>query len=134
MFTWLKQNWQAFIDAAPGERFAQLYHRRESRQSFITRSTFLLVGLIIMALGLVLMPAPGPGMVVLLFGAAIAAQESLRIARLMDWTEVRARRVVKSVVNWWRRRSLSCKVLLALAALGLTASAGLAGYTLLAVV
>jgi uncharacterized protein (TIGR02611 family) len=132
MFAWLKQNWQTFIEAAPGERFERLYHRREGRQSIVARSTFLVIGLIIMALGLVLMPAPGPGTVVLLLGAAIAAQESLRIARVMDWAEVRARRVVNRVVNWWRRRSLSSQILLAVAALGITASAGLVGYTLLA--
>jgi uncharacterized protein (TIGR02611 family) len=132
MFTSLKHHWDAFIDAPPGERFQQLYHRREGRQTFVARSLFLVIGLAIMALGLLLMPAPGPGTAVLLIGAAIAAQESLRIARVMDGAEVRARRVAEWLISWWRSRSFPAKVLLALAALGLTASAGFAGYTLLA--
>jgi hypothetical protein len=85
-----------------------------------------------MAVGLFLMPAPGPGTIVLLLGAAIAAQESLRVARVMDWAEVRLRGVAKWLIGWWSRRSLAMKILLVAAAVGLTATAGLAGYKLLA--
>ncbi|HEX6961082.1 MAG TPA: PGPGW domain-containing protein [Lacipirellula sp.] len=122
-----------FRKAPCGERFQRLYHRREARQCGpITRSFFLGTGLTIMALGLLLMPAPGPGTVVLIIGAAIAAQESLRVARVMDRCESRLTDSVRRVLQWWRSRSTGAKALVIATTAGSTAWLGVAGFRMVA--
>jgi uncharacterized protein (TIGR02611 family) len=128
----LRQLWDEFWAAPPGERFQRLHSRREARRSIVLRSSFLLLGLAIMAVGLFLMPAPGPGTAILILGAGIAAQESLRVARAMDWCEVRLRRTACLALQWWRKCPTPAKVLFVLAVLAIAASAGVAGYKLLA--
>jgi hypothetical protein len=49
-----------------------------------------------MLAGIVLLPAPGPGMVVVLVGAAMLARESLVVARACDSAEMKVR-------TWLRR-------------------------------
>jgi uncharacterized membrane protein YczE len=128
----LRQLWDEFKNAPPGERFARLYHRREARPSWVARSLFLAIGVVLMAIGLFLMVAPGPGTVVLILGAGVAAQESLRVARTMDWLERRIWQGAKWAVRWWRNRSRLDKTVLILTAFALAGSTGLAGYKLLA--
>jgi hypothetical protein len=132
MLEQLRQTWDVFKAAESGERFVRLYYRRESRPSWWQRSTFLGLGILLMIIGLALMAAPGPGTVIFLLGAAVAAQESLRVARAMDWAEVRFWRVARFTRAWWRKRSTSAKRALAIAAVAIAASAGVAGYKLLA--
>jgi uncharacterized protein (TIGR02611 family) len=130
--TQFRKLWDEFKAAPSGERFQQLHRRREARRSALLRSTFLILGLVVMAAGLFLMPAPGPGTVIFILGAAIAAQESERVARAMDWGELRLRQAARRARSWWRRRPMPAKVLLLLAVLAIAASAGVAGYKLLA--
>ena len=128
----LRQLWNEFKVAPPGERFARLYYWREARQSWLVRSLFLAIGALLMAVGLFLMVAPGPGTVVLIVGAGVAAQESLRVARAMDWLERRIWRAAQWSVRWWRDRSRRARIIFILTAFALAGSTGLAGYTLLA--
>jgi uncharacterized protein (TIGR02611 family) len=122
-----------FKSARSGERFQTLYRRREGRQNnLLARSLFLIVGLAIMASGVFLMPAPGPGTIVLIIGGAIAAQESLRVARLMDWCERRIYWAVRRAARWWRNRSLPAKTLLIALSAAAVTSLSFAGYRVLA--
>ena len=41
--------------------------------------------------------APGPGILVLVLGAAMVAQESLPVARFLDAAEVRIRRAISAL-------------------------------------
>lgn len=133
MFRQFRSLSREFRLAPCGERFQRLYYRREARQSgAVARSFFLGTGLAIMALGLLLMPAPGPGTAVLIIGAAIAAQESMRVARLMDWCESRLADAVKRALHWWRSRSTVAKALLIAIAASSAAWLGLAGYRIVA--
>jgi hypothetical protein len=132
MLQQIRTTWKLFKTSKPGERFVRLYHSREARPSWWQRSTFLLLGVLLMIVGVVLMAAPGPGTVAFVLGAAIAAQESLRVARAMDWAEVRLWRAARSARAWWRRRSTSTKAAMAIAAVVTALSGGLAGYQLLA--
>jgi hypothetical protein len=51
--------------------------------------------------------APGPGIVVLVIGASLVAQESLQAARLLDRAEVLVRRIIAWAAAWipWRRNA-----------------------------
>lgn len=60
-------------------------------------------GLIALPVGLFLLPAPGPGTVVIAFGAVLLAREFRVAAQVLDWVEVRGRRLVRWAKDAWRR-------------------------------
>ena len=73
-------------------------------------------GVLIALFGLVMLPAPGPGMIVVLIGASLIAEESRFAARGLDWSEVRGRRAVRSASRIWKHASIAVKALILLAA------------------
>ncbi len=60
-----------------------------------------------MLVGLLLCVIPGPGIPFIFFGGALLASESLAVARIMDWLEVRVRKVwdwarqLWDKMPWW---------------------------------
>jgi uncharacterized protein (TIGR02611 family) len=124
MLTGLKATWRRMARARPGERFQreQQRHRREHR-SRVSRITTLVVGLTIMAAGVVALPAPGPGMLVIALGGALVARESALVARMLDGLEVRMRWFLALGLALWRRSPAFGKAVGALAGLCLTAVA-----------
>lgn len=102
MIVGLKQRWRLLRQGRPGRRFQERYERSPASHP---AKKWLLIGLgvALMAAGVVLLPAPGPGILVIALGGAIAAEESLSLARLLDWTEVQARRVISSAARFFRR-------------------------------
>jgi hypothetical protein len=88
-------NWQEFKAAHPGERFKRRYSAKQKRgKRGWKRGLSILAGSILVAAGLFMLVAPGPGIVVLMVGAAMVAEESLPTARFLDWSEVRIRRAI----------------------------------------
>lgn len=93
-----------FKTGTPGERFRRRYYRRsQSGRGIFVKYFGILSGIIIMAAGLFFMPAPGPGIVILAIGAAIAARESLLAARALDWTEVVVRKLWRKSRLFWKK-------------------------------
>ncbi|HSW14917.1 MAG TPA: PGPGW domain-containing protein [Solimonas sp.] len=100
MFDNLKQSWQTLRHAPAGERFQQYHARsREGRGHGLMRLFKLLLGVALVLVGLVMMPAPGPGMVVVVVGACVMAGQSRRTARWLDGSELR----VRALLRRWRR-------------------------------
>lgn len=92
MFETLKANWQQLRQARPGERFQHYYQRRQrNRSSGALRALLLGTGGLIIVIGVVLMPAPGPGMLIVALGLAMMAGESHSVARVLDAGERRLR-------------------------------------------
>ena len=54
-------------------------------------------GALLIAVGLFMLVAPGPGILVLLVGCAMVAGESQPMARFLDATEVRIRRAISAL-------------------------------------
>lgn len=91
----LKRRWQEFKRFSPGQRFQRLYERRQrTRRSPWKRLLYLGTALVLVIAGMVMLPAPGPGTVVVALGAAMLAQESSLVARALDWCEARIRQLV----------------------------------------
>lgn len=90
----LRQNLRDFLHSAPGRRFQDRHARRRSKRSSLLRKGLLLGGggLVLLA-GLVLMPAPGPGLLIALVGAGLLADESPALARALDRGELLIRRL-----------------------------------------
>ena len=91
----LRAAWRRFRDAEPGTRFEQQHEsNQKSRKSRWARSAWILLGIVVVLIGVVALPAPGPGTLVLAGGAALLARESLLVARVLDGIEVRIRRLL----------------------------------------
>ncbi len=122
----MKSAWHRLKEAEPGHRFQEQYeHHRETRRGKLGRVLSVGAGVLIVAVGIVALPAPGPGFLVIALGGALLARESRTVARAMDWGEVRLRRVLHWALTRWKRAAPLAKALLVVVGMSV---AGLAGY------
>jgi hypothetical protein len=132
MFRSVKTSWKRLAAGRPGSRFQDLQrrHRRGRRGPWVRIGT-LAAGLVIMAAGVVALPAPGPGMLIIALGGALAARESAAVARVLDWIELRGRWLVSLGLAVWRRAPVFGKAVGALAGIGLMAMVAGVAYVIL---
>jgi hypothetical protein len=78
--------------------------------------------------GLIAVPGPGPGWLVILLGLGMVAGESLFFARLFDWAEVKLRGLIMRTIGLWRISPTSVRILIVL---GLVACATATGISLI---
>ena len=103
MFDSLKKRWQEFKRGVPGRRFQERYFRvRKNPKSHFWKMALIGGGSLLMALGVVMLVAPGPGLLVLVLGASFVAQESLAAARALDSAEILLRRAAAWSLRTWR--------------------------------
>jgi uncharacterized protein (TIGR02611 family) len=125
----LKEHWRDLKQGRPGHRFQDHYrNRHEAGGNKLRKALYLGVGGLIVAAGIFFLPAPGPGFVIIFLGGGIMAQESLVAARLLDWCELRVRRVMNWALGIWRNASLPARAAIALFGLMLAAGASFAAY------
>ena len=102
MFQKYLTEWRELMDDKPGTRFRARYERkRKARKGLVGRAGWIVVAVILVLGGIVLLPAPGPGVLVIAAGGALLAQESAVVAGFMDRAELSARRLV---ARWRRHR------------------------------
>ena len=99
MWRKLKRLARRFLSAPSGTRFQARYVRLQQRPRLARTVLAGGLGLLLLALGLILLVLPGPGLLVAAIGLALIAGESLTLARVLDridlsLTRLRAR---------WRR-------------------------------
>ncbi|CAA9280312.1 MAG: FIG00998039: hypothetical protein [uncultured Corynebacteriales bacterium] len=75
------------------------------------------LGSLIMILGLVLVPLPGPGWLIVFLGLGILATEFAWAERLLDF----GRATLKAWLHWLGRQHLAVRALISLATLGFVA-------------
>lgn len=91
----LKENWRQFKRGKPGERFEERYRRKQGAgRGKLHGPLMMAAGVLLLVAGLILIPAPGPGALIVVAGAALIAQESLAAARFLDRAEMRLRDVI----------------------------------------
>lgn len=97
MFESTKRQWQTLRNSPAGQRF-RCYHqqRRSAARSALRRGLMLLAGATLALIGLIMVPAPGPGLLVMLIAACLMARESCAVADALDRAELASRRL-------WRR-------------------------------
>ena len=111
-----KEGWRRFKASEPGHRFRDRYRRQQQSEHGWRdpRKLFFVVGGLIIALGsLAFGVLPGPGTLTFFVGLAMIAGEFYPVARLLDWAEVRARKLGRWVGGIWRK-SAAGKVLVVL--------------------
>ena len=131
MLSGLKESWQELKKGRPGQRFqerAKKDKRERSSQSWIKRFLKPVIAIILIAGGVVLCVIPGPGMPLVVAGAALLAERSLTIARSLDWTEVKGRKVMSWGKAWWRHATGTGRFAAVLIAAVVIGGAGYGGY------
>lgn len=94
--------------------------RARQRRGWV-RPLWIIAALVIMALGVIALPAPGPGFLVIGVGIALLARESRFAARLADALELKARALLAWMKESWRRASTPLRAMVAVGAAGLAA-------------
>ena len=96
----IRRHWRVFAAEAPGERFEKHYERKAGQdRTLLGRVTWIVAGMLFLVAGIVMLFTPGPGLLAIGFGITCFAQESRRVARSCDRSEMRLRRA------WERWRS-----------------------------
>ncbi len=81
--------------------------------------------------GVIAVPGPGPGWLIILLGLGMVAGESLFFARLMDGVEAILRRLTRWVADVWMASPASGKASICLAVLACAAGSGYGIYHLI---
>jgi len=87
----LDECWRCLRNGSPGSRFLWLHEQRQVRQDREASAAWMLGGLILVCVGLILLVAPGPGLLVIAAGVFLLARESRQAARSFDRCEVHCR-------------------------------------------
>lgn len=103
-----KKGWRLFEASPPGRRFRERYYRRQraSRGNFtLSKILYVLGGLALIVVSAFFgwLPVLGWGTVALGFG--MIAGEFKPAAILMDWLEVRLRRIFRPIARGFRKLS-----------------------------
>ncbi len=128
-----RENWRRFKESKPGHRFQDRYHHRQQGSSgrFNPRAIFGIVGGILVVLGgVIAVPGPGPGWLIIFLGLGMLSGESKLVARFMDWGEMRLRGLAWRAVNFWANSSAAVKLLIILLVLVCVAASGYGAYYL----
>lgn len=95
--------------AQPGRRFEARYERHRSSGRF-HRVLAALLGAVLLLVGIVMIPFPGPGWVVTALGVGLLGGESKAVSRFLDRVEWRAHDAVQ---RRWKPLPLRTRRLLA---------------------
>ena len=120
MFGRTKESWRRFKASKPGHSFQERYRRRqESEHGWRDPSKLLyvVVGLIIAVGSLVLGVLPGPGTLTFFVGVGMIAGEFRPVARLLDWAEVRVRKLGRWLRGIWRSSAVGKILVVSVAAI-----------------
>jgi UPF0716 family protein affecting phage T7 exclusion len=98
----LAAEWHAFRADSPGERFRHHYERSQ-QTSHAARLARAAIGVALLAVGIVLLFIPGPGLLVGFFGLALLSSQSHALASALDRAEPRARHFAHRVRARFRR-------------------------------
>ena len=129
MFGRLRKQWKAVVQSRPGQRFRHRYEwRKKQRASPLWKPLYIVLGTGLFVLGLVLLPAPGPGFLVVFVGAAMVGQESLWVAGLLDSAELKLRAYLGWARRLWKRASAAARAAIVVAAALVAAGTGWTAY------
>jgi hypothetical protein len=89
----LEQAWRELKAGKPGRRFRERHERARGGGGALRRWGLIVGGALTALAGIVLLPLPGPGLLVIIAGVLLMAQESRAAASALDWLEMKARRL-----------------------------------------
>ncbi|HYZ04166.1 MAG TPA: PGPGW domain-containing protein [Rubrobacter sp.] len=125
------RHWRTFREIDAGHRYQSRYHfhQRRTRKGLVSvywRPFSLFCGPILIIMGFVFIPTPGPSYIIAI-GLWLLAGEFLLLARLFDRVGARLGRLGRWIKGLWRSSPAAMKVL---AVLAFAASLAYGAYTL----
>ena len=127
----LISEWKTLKKGRPGHRFEDRYlalRRTKNRRTMLGRVLRLIAAVVSIAVGILLMFIPGPAILFFLIAGGLLAAESREVARGLDLSEVRLRRISKWSRTRWRKLSLVGKLIVGGLALAISAGGLFLGY------
>ena len=110
----LKREFWKIKRGRPGHRFKDHHaHQQRSRRGHAQRRGIwrLVLGIASLVVGLILCVIPGPGLPFIFLGGGLLASESLAVARVMDWLELRVRAVARWGMGNWKKWPLWARII-----------------------
>lgn len=99
----VRRQWQHFIATPSGRRFQTRHRVRRARTGGLARKIAIsALGALVMLAGLAMLVLPGPGLLVMVIGAAFIAEESLFAARWLDRLDLY---LTRWLARWRARRT-----------------------------
>lgn len=97
----IQRQWEHFAASPTGRRFETRHRLRRARKNgVLLRVLISSVAVLLLLAGLVMLVLPGPGLLALVIGAALLAEESLLAARMLDRLDL----WISRKRNAWRAR------------------------------
>lgn len=127
MLEGLAEEWHAFRDDSPGQRFNN-HRRRMRRRSKAVRIGALVLGGVLLAGGIAMLFLPGPGILFAVFGLALFAGQSRFLAKRLDRAEPPIRRRTRAMLRKWRALPRPAQAALIAIAAGLAIAAIIVGW------
>jgi len=125
----VKHEWQCFRHDGPGERFTN--HRERMQHRSRAHSVLAVaLGILLLVGGVILLFMPGPGLLLLVFGLALIASHSRRLANLLDRAEPALRHAARKTRSQWQALPGRAKTGLVIGVAMVAASACLAMWQL----
>jgi hypothetical protein len=118
----MKEEWRRVRGDAPGRRFLNHHDRAKSHRTLWKVAARSFFGGLLIVVGVILWFIPGPGWPLVIIGLALWAGVSARASRLLDSSEVQARRAWQKVKNAWKRSPTWAKAAVIIAAGGALAA------------
>lgn len=91
----LKNHWREIADGEPGKRFQHRFEQKEREGRSAAHIFKMVAAVVLIAAGIVFLVIPGPGSVLIVIGGALLAEGSSKVARALDWTEMRLRKLLR---------------------------------------
>lgn len=127
----LKKSWDQLKRGRPGHRFqdrAKSASRNRANRSWVKRFLEPVVGALLLVAGVIFCLIPGPGLPLVVIGAALLAERSLVMARCLDWIELKVRKLISWGKIWWTKAPPVARVAAVVIATGVVGCAGYGAY------
>ncbi|CAN5894395.1 hypothetical protein BH11MYX3_BH11MYX3_40800 [soil metagenome] len=130
MLSSMKRDWKAFKHDAPGTRFVAQNGRLQKRGT-AAKVGLAIAGTVLLLGGVVLLFIPGPGLLVIVFGLALLAGLSSRLARTLDRAEPPLRQHAKQMRRGWHHLQIVERLGVFALSLGGLGAVGLGAFGLI---
>ena len=102
----LRDGWEAFKQAPLGQRFQARYENHHAKEGkWFHRAISVLIGVLMLMAGIIMLVTPGPAFIALGLGAILIAEESLMMAKLLDWIDLRGHALWRWMTHFWSTSS-----------------------------
>jgi hypothetical protein len=104
-----RKTWDEMKDDPPGQRFQRHHRRRREQGDREGRVLHFLLVIGLVLVGVVLLFIPGPAVVLFALAGALLSEDSLHVAKALDWLEVWIRRLVTWGSRVWKRAGTAAR-------------------------